>query len=202
MNKVQGVIASYGLQDWWLTAFNDDEREYIDSRYQPMGAPPHTLTQGPATSRTHPAPEFLNGLNTWFRGAEDASIADRIHRKLTDLAREHPVSGPGYYGGRHFTTYVRDVENLKRAGRLDEVEQLLLHLVDAAEAYGRAHDFGTAPWYYEQLAIVYRKQKSYSKEVSILERFAAQEHAPGVKPAQLLERLSKARELAASTSVQ
>ena len=199
MKKVEGAIASYGLQEWWLTAFTDDEREYIDSRYQPMGAAPHTLTQGPATSTTHPAPEFLNGLNTWFRSAQDASIAERIHRKLTDLAREHPVSGPGYYGGRHFTTYVRDVHELKKSARWNDAEQLLIELVAATEADARAHNRGIAPWYYEELAKIYRRQKAYSKEVAILERFAVQEHAPGVKPPKLLERLTKARKLAATS---
>jgi hypothetical protein len=196
MNEVQGLIDFYSLREWWLASFTPDERQYIDSQYLPMGAPPRTLTQGKVNSRRQPAPEFLSNLNSWFRSPQDASIAERIHRKLCELAREQPIAGPGYYDGRHFTTYVRDVEDLKRAGRLDEVEQLLFHLVDAAEAYGRAHNFGTAPWYYEQLAIVYRKQKAYSREVLILKRYASQQHAPGVGPAKLAARLDKARKLA------
>jgi len=52
-----------------------------------------------------------------------------------------------------------------------------------------------APWPYEQLAIIYHRTKDYTSEVHILERFARQRHASGVKPAKLLERLEKARML-------
>ena len=53
-------------------------------------------------------------------------------------------------------------------------------------------DGGGAAWYYEQLAILYGKQKRPREELGILERYAAQRHAPGVKPAKLAERLEKA----------
>ena len=105
---------------------------------------------------------------------------------------------PGYYNGRHYTTYVNTVKNLKKSGELEEAERLLLELIAATEAESKAERSGVAPWYYEELAKVYRKQKEYAKEVAILERFAAQKHAPGVKPPRLLERLEKARHLATS----
>jgi len=73
MSKVDGLIAFYHLREWWFSSFTNDEREYIDSRYQPMGAPPRTLTQGNIIERRQPAPEFLNGLNTWFRDKKDSS---------------------------------------------------------------------------------------------------------------------------------
>ncbi len=196
MKKTDGLIAYYGLDDWWFSTFSDHERDYIDSRYQPMGAPPHTLTQVHIHSRNAPAPEFLNGLSTWFRSTQDTRIADRIHRKLAELAQGCPVTGPGYYGGRHFTTYVQDVENLKRSGRYSEAEELLLNLVAATEAEADAQQSAIAPWYYEQLAIIYRKEKAHAAEVEILERFAARVHGPGVSPPKLLARLEKARKLA------
>ena len=96
---------------------------------------------------------------------------------------------PGLYKGRHYTEYPNEVRNLKRAGRLEGAERLLLGLIDAVEAESRSKRFGVAPWYYEQLAIVYRKQKNHVREQEILERFARQRHAPGVKPAKLLQRL-------------
>jgi len=100
----------------------------------------------------------------------------------------------GYYKGRHFTTYVEEVKQLKRAGKLEEAKALLLELVKATEEEGKYT--GVGPWYYEQLAIIHRGTKDYASEVAILERFAKQKHAPGAKPAQLLERLDKARALA------
>jgi hypothetical protein len=124
MDKVEGLIAFYELQEWWFSSFTPDEREYIDSSYQPMGAPPHTLTQGTILERKQPAPELLNGLNTWFRSSKDSSIAERIHQKLIEIAKEHPIVKPGSYDGRHFTTYVRDFEILKKSGKFTELENL------------------------------------------------------------------------------
>jgi hypothetical protein len=200
MNKVEGLIAFYGLQEWWFSSFTNDERNYIDSCYQPAGAPPHTLTNGTILERRQPVPEFLNDLNTWFRSSKDSSIAERIHLKLVESAIEQPIVKPGYYNGRHLTTYVRDLDNLKKSGKFAELEKLLIELVKATEAESVANGMGVAPAYYSELAILYRKQKEYSKEVSILERFANQKHAPGVMPAKLLERLDRAREIAAAQS--
>lgn len=96
---------------------------------------------------------------------------------------------PGYYKGRHFTEYVDEVRSLKRAGRLEEGARLLLNLIKATEAESRATGDGVAPWYYEHLAIVYRKQKDPANEKRLLLRFAEQVHAPGAKPEKLLKRL-------------
>jgi hypothetical protein len=106
----------------------------------------------------------------------------------------------GYVDGKHFTEYVEAVKDLKRTGDMDSAELLLLRLVDATESESAVDGWGVAPWYYEQLAIVYRRQRLYDKEVAILERFAAQKHAPGVTPGQLMERLSRARALHDETS--
>lgn len=198
MNTVKGLIAFYKLQEWWFSSFTPAEREYIDNRYQPMGAQSHTLTQGKIMERKQPAPEFLNELNTWFRSNNDSAIAERIHQKLIELAKEYPLVKPGYYDGRHFTTYVRNFETLKKTGNFSELEKLLIELVKATEAESAVNGMGVAPSYYSELALLYRKQKEYSKEVSILERFAKQKHAPGAMPAKLLERLDKAKKLASS----
>ena len=93
----------------------------------------------------------------------------------------------------HFTEYVDDVKELKRRGRLDDAEQLLLSLIDATEAEARTEGLGVAPWYYEQLAIVRRRVGDIPGEVEILERFARQPHSPGGSTPELLERLTRAR---------
>jgi hypothetical protein len=115
---------------------------------------------------------------------------------VNDLGKEYPIQEPGYINGRHYTTYVSDVENLKKNNKMEEAERLLLELVEATESESISKGWGVSPWYYEELAKIYRKQKIYTKEVAILERFAKQKHAAGVKPPRLLERLKKAKELA------
>jgi hypothetical protein len=112
-----------------------------------------------------------------------------------ELAKQHLITGPGYYDGRHFVTYGKDLENLRRSGEFVGVEGLLLELVNGTEAENAVRGWGVAPTYYSELAILYLTQKEYSKRVSILERFERQKHAPGVMPAKLLTRLNKAKEL-------
>ena len=97
----------------------------------------------------------------------------------------------GYYSGHHYTEYVEVVELLLKQAKYEEAERLLLALIDVIEQESRFTGHGVAPWYYGKLAILYRKQKRRNDEIAILERFAAQGHAPGVLPPKLMDRLRK-----------
>jgi hypothetical protein len=88
------------------------------------------------------------------------------------------------------------VKTLRRHGHDDSAEELLLELLEAVEAEAYAREWGVAPWYYEQLAVIYRKRKDAPAEVAVLERYAAARHAPGVGPEKLRQRLDKARQIA------
>ena len=80
----------------------------------------------------------------------------------------------GLVDGKHYTEYADLVKELKRQGSLDRAEALLLRLITAVEEEAAAENWIVAPWYYEQLAIIYRKQKDETRELSILKRFARQ----------------------------
>ncbi len=113
---------------------------------------------------------------------------------MFSLFKKKPRSQPvGYVRGVHYTGYVEEVKQLRRSGQETEAERLLLELVKATEDEAMVERWGVAPWYYEQLAILYRKRRDPLREVEILERFARQEHAGGVMPPELLARLQKAR---------
>lgn len=99
----------------------------------------------------------------------------------------------GHVRGKHYTTYVEDVRHLKRDGQFEAAERLLLELVAATEAEASAEGWGVAPSYYEQLAILYSRQKAGGKELAILERYETQSHAPGIGPSKLADRLAKVR---------
>jgi hypothetical protein len=196
--EVEGKILYYGLVDWWFSVFTDAEREYIDNRFQPMNQPTHSLTKRKYETNDGEridAAAFLNSLATWFRDKSDASILKRIHEKIVALGEEKPISGPGYIDGRHFVTFVNDVKDFKKLGNLYDAERLLLKLVVAMEKACKMNNEGVAPWYYQELAKIYRKKKEYQKEVTILKRFSHQKHGRGVGPKKLLERLEKARVL-------
>ena len=101
----------------------------------------------------------------------------------------------GYVDGAHFTEHVTKINDLKRAQRTDDAIALLLKCVNATEAEDSRDRMGVAPWYYQQLAVLYRKEKRSADEVSILERYERQRKAPGSMPPQLATRLVKARSI-------
>jgi len=101
---------------------------------------------------------------------------------------------PGFVDDRHFTEYVETVKQLKRDGQYSRAEELLIRLVDATEAESLVDGLGVAPWYYEQLAIIYSKMNNSESELAILERYERQRKAPGASPPKLAQRLRKLRE--------
>jgi hypothetical protein len=105
----------------------------------------------------------------------------------------HPESQSGFVRGKHFTSYVSEVTELGRQGNDQAAERLLLELVEGTEAEARSDGHGVAPWYYQQLAVLYRKRGEPRNEIAILERFAGQPQAPGATPPKLLTRLNEAR---------
>ncbi len=95
---------------------------------------------------------------------------------------------------QHYTAALPDIKALKRSGQDQQLEALLWWCVAATEAESALTGVGVAPYYYEELAKLYRRRKDYQAEIAILEEYAGQLHAPGVSPARLLQRLERARE--------
>jgi len=69
-----------------------------------------------------------------------------------------------------------------------EIEALLLRDIDRREASARSLGVVTSAWPYEQLAILYRRQKRSSNEVSVLRRYCSLPAAQRVDQAGRLER--------------
>lgn len=92
-------------------------------------------------------------------------------------------------------TEVEQVEQLNQEKKYKDAIKLLIRLVDATEKEAKKTGEGVAPWYYEKLAIIYRKEKLYKDEVAILERYERQPKAPGALAKKLADRLVKARQL-------
>lgn len=107
------------------------------------------------------------------------------------------IKAAGSVDGDHYTDHVERVKQLKREKKHQEAIDLLSKLVDATENESKeaGEGWGVAPWYYEQLAILYRKENRYDDEIAILERYGRQPKAPGAGPGKLAERLKKARRL-------
>ncbi len=197
---VHGEIELHHLSEWWYSEFTDAERQYIESRYKPMGATSHTLTAGDFITgnegRLLDTASFLLNMATWFHRKEDARILKKIEAEIDRIGSQRPISGPGFVNGRLFVTYIKDVEGLEKARKWKEAEELLLRLIHATEEQSVDQHCGVCSWYYAELAAIYRRQKDYASEVIILERFARRKHGTDSQVATLLKRLEQARKLA------
>ena len=153
---------------------------------------------------------------SWFKRIFGASndVTSTDHMKQLN-ERVTAIKAAGSVDGEHYVESVDKIKQLKREEKYGEAIDLLLKCINATEAEsskansiplhseefswlseGRTNNgWGVAPWYYEQLAIIYRKDKQYAKEVEILERYEKQRKAPGIGPQKLAERLAKARTL-------
>jgi hypothetical protein len=96
--------------------------------------------------------------------------------------------------GAHYTQFVPRIEWLKRQGRDEEAISILLKLLDQVEDESNREGWGVAPWYYEQLAVLYRRKKRTPEEVAILERYQRQKKAAGTSVQKMMDRLAKLRQ--------
>jgi hypothetical protein len=133
-------------------------------------------------------------LKTWVG---DTGFVEIVFQLLGPKGKKYEIRQAIRPVGRHYTDWVDQVMQLTRDERFDEAIQLLLKAVNATEKEAKKDGGGVAPWYYEKLATIYRKQRRYDDEVAILERFEQQPKSAGIGPAKLAERLVRARKLRA-----
>ena len=114
---------------------------------------------------------------------------------------EQEIRNAGSYKGKHYTEYIEYIKQLKRKRKHEKAINLLLEIVNAVEREARMAeklkgvDWFIAPGYYEDLAIIYRKEKRYDEEVEILKRYCNQTKAPRARVTKLEQRLTKAKAL-------
>jgi len=180
--KIGGDIGYYGLSEWWLTTFTEEERRYMEQTFQPMGSgvgggSPTTLTSGNILSSSQSACGFLGVLAGWFRKPNDRYLAVRILDKAEQV--------PGNTLDRHFLyhqmikTYYKDRDTVP--GSLEKTiaacEKQISIAPQAVEAFKREPGFGKdlpAHTGYEQLAIIRDKQGEDAEAVRLCQQAKAQ----------------------------
>jgi len=96
---------------------------------------------------------------------------------------------------RSLASVQEEIQGLKRIGNLEKAERLLVQYIAVMESDVQTNQSIPRPWFYEQLAMIYRKRKQYHLECSILEQYAQQSQLSGTMPQPLVERLQKAKGL-------
>lgn len=92
----------------------------------------------------------------------------------------------------HYTEYIEEIKSLKRLNKNSEAISLLKKTVSMIEEEVKKNKKEIpAPWYYEQLAIVYRKEKEYENEIEILEKYLQYPNAVSTYIPKFKERIKK-----------
>ena len=115
----------------------------------------------------------LPGVATHLEIDESRTGHTLLSQEISLRAGTQCLADQDTWMGPLHTEHFEPIKGLKRAQRRSEALALLLKCVEATEAEDSLNGWGVAPGYYEELAILYRKEKRYADEVAILERFTA-----------------------------
>ncbi len=174
--EVKGKIGYFGLQDWWLSAFTQQERSHIEEVFHPLGSNPDAkpLTEGEISWSSGTAPGLLHALAGWFNNPRDREVAKKIIAKAYELA----IQGDDVLD-HHFTLqqiiqiYYRERETSTEA--LDTAikacrEQIAL-APKAAKAFLKEFPQQPLPSHvgYSQLRIIWEKQGKYDEAIELCE---------------------------------
>lgn len=176
--KIEGDIGRHGLTDWWLSAFDDAEREYIEQTYQPFGYPPGSrpLTKGSAGGSLTIS-MILSGLATWFRKPKDYDIAVKILDKSRELGKADIL-------GLHFTCQwlievhyrMRDLDPSALQHAIDACRQQIAIAPQAAVKFKCEYRDKPLPSHvgYKQLVIILEKQGKIREAIELCEQAKSQ----------------------------
>jgi hypothetical protein len=165
-----GFIKYFGLTDWWLTTFTEEEREKIVSTFQPLGLSPDPLIAGDITHASGTGAGLLSTLSGWFRKREYKSIAFRIIEKAEELAPQAGVLERHFLYQAKIQTYYpfRDEDDFSLPRAIEACEQQIKMSLEAAKACREKYR-GALPAHigYRQLAIIREKQGDFESAINI-----------------------------------
>lgn len=171
-SKIGGEIAYYGLTQWWLNAFTEDERIRVKEHFSPLGGSSN-LTEGEISHSSQSGLGFLSNLAGWFGKKEDRRIAYKILEQAKQLVDDNsqPLDVHFLYQSM-IELYYKDRESdggLDRAinacrGQISVASQ-------AASAFRQQFSDETLPSHkgYTQLAIIFEKQKKFKEAIELCE---------------------------------
>lgn len=175
--KIKGEIAYFELQDWWLTAFTQEERDHIEEVFQPLGTEPNSkpLTQGDINYSSDTAAGLLDALAGWFNNPKDREIA----KKIIDKAEELAPSGEDILN-HHFTLQQKmEIYYRERETSPDGMEKAIKACRDqialapeAAKAFLKEYPEQPLPAHagYSQLRIILEKQDKFDEAIELYEQ--------------------------------
>lgn len=179
-SEIKGEIGYFKLQDWWLSAFTQEERDHIEEIFHPTGADPSSkpLTQGDLSYTSQTDAGLLQALAGWFNNPRDREITKKIITKAEELA---PTGGNVL--DRHFTLsekmviYYRERETSPEAMEkaIQACKKQIAMAPEATKAFLKEYLGQTLPAHagYRQLRIILEKQGKFDESIELCEQAKA-----------------------------
>ena len=169
--RVEGSIGYFGLEDWWLTSFSEDERRHIIRTFQPLGSSGDSLTSGAINYTSETAVGLLQALAGWFTKDEDRPIAHKILEKAAELSRSGtPVLDPHFLYQQMVQIYYKDRDKPEyMAKAVHACRQQIALAPEAARAFRAEYGDSPLPAHrgYEQLAIILEKEGRFQDAIAL-----------------------------------
>lgn len=165
-----GYIAHFNLVTWWQDEFSYAEREYIATRYQPLGLGDNALICGNIDYTSMNVVSLLSGLASYFVKDEDRHLAYRILRKAESMIDENtPALDIHFFYQAKIQVCYRDRE---KCDGLDETVRACKQQISVSSSAARAfkREFpGALPTHkgFEQLSIILEKQNLFDDAIAV-----------------------------------
>jgi tetratricopeptide (TPR) repeat protein len=169
--RIKGTIGYFGLEEWWLSAFSDEERRYVQGKFQPLGSSGDSLTSGEITYSSQSAVGLLHALAGWFANKNDRSLAYRMLDQAEELSKlDANVLDVHFLFGEKLSLYYKDRDNpgyLEKA--IDACKQQIALADKAARAFQAEYRDSPLPGHkgYQQLAIILEKQMDFEEAIAL-----------------------------------
>lgn len=179
-NKIEGEIGYYGLEDWWLSEFTEEERKHIEEVFQPMGLEgKKPLTKGKIDYSSQTATMFLVILAGWFKNLRDRQLANRIIEKAGEVGSKNQddVLGNHFLYSEMVSIYYpqREAEDMLERATTACKKQIELAPA-AARVFLKEYPKQPLPSHrgYEQLAIILDKRGNLEEAIRLCKQAKAQ----------------------------
>jgi tetratricopeptide (TPR) repeat protein len=173
--NIGGEIAYYGLTEWWLEVFNEQERSYIVKTFQPLGGSGNNLVKGKIQYCSGSAVSLLSSLANWFKNTEDREIGYKLLKKAEDLiSSKTRILDIHFFYQHKLEFYYRfrknDPESLNIA--IETCKEQIKLAPQAILSFKKEYEDENLPRHvgYEQLAIILEKQKKYDEVIDLCEQ--------------------------------
>lgn len=175
--EIKGQIGYYGLEDWWLSEFSEEERNRIEEVFKPMGSDPGSkpLTEGDLSYSSQNAAGLLHALAGWFNKPGERELAKKIIAKATELAQAgSDVLDLHFSLQQRMEIYYRERETDPNA--LDEAIRACQDQIkiapQAAKQFLKEYPNQPLPGHagYTQLAIILKKQEKHQEVIELCEK--------------------------------